>query len=752
MIAGDGRIVTFYSFKGGVGRTMALTNTAFLAAANGLRVLVMDWDLEAPGIPYYFRGQLEPLDEADLATRPGIVDMVAEWTQQVESATSTQDADKITASYERAEAFEKFVSILVPPERLAPEGCLHAITAGASRGGDAKRTAYEQTLADFSWPDFFGRDAGGLLIAALRSWARSAYDLILVDSRTGFADVAGICTVQLPDLVALCFILNRQNLEGTAKVAAAIRRQRKGDVDIRLVPMRLSREGTSEEADAQAFARDVLRRTGLVQRDRVEADLQKLRIRSADGVPFYETLAPFVPTDPRKDLLTLDYATLAEELLNRPIQIMPIDPTWRDAVRRRLEPRQATLAYLAELELAEPARAREEIDALIGSANHFLETGRNLDEDYIDALIKVTLGISEGVDADLDDQTSPIDGLVILLRRLFEKQPELWRLRLANILERILLEESGLATLGDEVATIEDIDAILVGAPLTTSLVLRRARLRQRLARTQLYSSSLDDALSSIDLADSLIVMAKSLESNLEERAEIADVRLQGVVMRGDAKLQAGDGGAAAMHFSEALELSKRDTISLKTRSDILLRLVRAYLEFEPRSATTPALEWAELNGGSQQALGRLPQLVDAISASDDPSSTSRKLIKLLFPRDGQNSLSKTSGYLGRYLGASSAVRFVVAAAKLIDLVPDDHIREVEDLVNAASLIFLRGGMRGSVSMSGPNAEFRGSVDVLISIANTLNLGDASDRLTIIAEQLARSNLRSSVDLSEQND
>lgn len=49
MTAGrDGRIVTFYSYKGGTGRTMALANTAWILAANGKRVLAVDWDLEAP--------------------------------------------------------------------------------------------------------------------------------------------------------------------------------------------------------------------------------------------------------------------------------------------------------------------------------------------------------------------------------------------------------------------------------------------------------------------------------------------------------------------------------------------------------------------------------------------------------------------------------------------------------------------------------------------------------------------------------
>ena len=40
--------VTFDSFKGGVGRTMALINVAAILAGRGRRVLMIDFDLEAP--------------------------------------------------------------------------------------------------------------------------------------------------------------------------------------------------------------------------------------------------------------------------------------------------------------------------------------------------------------------------------------------------------------------------------------------------------------------------------------------------------------------------------------------------------------------------------------------------------------------------------------------------------------------------------------------------------------------------------
>src|SRR4051812_6902216 len=56
------RIVTFYSYKGGVGRTFALANIAVLLARRGKRVLIMDWDLEAPGLHRYFERFLQERD------------------------------------------------------------------------------------------------------------------------------------------------------------------------------------------------------------------------------------------------------------------------------------------------------------------------------------------------------------------------------------------------------------------------------------------------------------------------------------------------------------------------------------------------------------------------------------------------------------------------------------------------------------------------------------------------------------------
>ena len=62
-------VTTFYSFKGGVGRSMALANAAVELAQRGRRVLTVDFDLEAPGLDTF--DVLRPPEEV-----PGIIEFV----------------------------------------------------------------------------------------------------------------------------------------------------------------------------------------------------------------------------------------------------------------------------------------------------------------------------------------------------------------------------------------------------------------------------------------------------------------------------------------------------------------------------------------------------------------------------------------------------------------------------------------------------------------------------------------------------
>ncbi|MFB7292442.1 hypothetical protein [Actinacidiphila glaucinigra] len=64
------RIIAFYGYRSEVGCTMALANVAALMAANGLRVLVVDW-VEAPGLPRFFHPFLKTADLGSAAAGAG---------------------------------------------------------------------------------------------------------------------------------------------------------------------------------------------------------------------------------------------------------------------------------------------------------------------------------------------------------------------------------------------------------------------------------------------------------------------------------------------------------------------------------------------------------------------------------------------------------------------------------------------------------------------------------------------------------
>src|SRR5882724_2390406 len=91
-----GKIITFYSYKGGTGRSMALANAAWLLAMNGKRVLTIDWDLEAPGLYRYF----EPfLADKSLSDSNGIIDFVLEFATAAIARAPSEDSSAWYLSY-----------------------------------------------------------------------------------------------------------------------------------------------------------------------------------------------------------------------------------------------------------------------------------------------------------------------------------------------------------------------------------------------------------------------------------------------------------------------------------------------------------------------------------------------------------------------------------------------------------------------------------------------------------------------------
>src|SRR6266516_7635813 len=72
----QGEIITFYSYKGGTGRTMTLANVAWILASNGKRVLSVEWDMECPGLHKFFHPFL---DESTITATPGVIEIINDY-------------------------------------------------------------------------------------------------------------------------------------------------------------------------------------------------------------------------------------------------------------------------------------------------------------------------------------------------------------------------------------------------------------------------------------------------------------------------------------------------------------------------------------------------------------------------------------------------------------------------------------------------------------------------------------------------
>src|SRR6266487_560745 len=221
--AGDGRIVTFYSYKGGTGRTMALANVAWILAANGYRVLVADWDLESPGLHRFFHPFL---DETEVSEASGIIDLIRDYEWAAARSAGDGQVRELIAERARVQRY----ALSLDWEYFPDGGGLDFLSPGR------QNDAYAATLGALDWDNFYEKLKGGEFLDALRADMKRHYDYALIDSRTGLSDIAEICTVHLPDILVDCFTLSTQGIEGAAQVARLIETRHK-DRGIRILPV-----------------------------------------------------------------------------------------------------------------------------------------------------------------------------------------------------------------------------------------------------------------------------------------------------------------------------------------------------------------------------------------------------------------------------------------------------------------------------------------------------------------------------------
>lgn len=183
-------IISFFSFKGGVGRTSTLVATALTLARNGHRVAIVDLDLEAPGLATIFL----PDDSHNF----GVIDYLLE--KKVQGKNWKLRPQLINIS-DRTLLGDEGESI-----QLLPAGTVDR--------------DYLEKLARLDFQNLVDGEIGrtmGDMLKELESAAKPL-DFILMDARAGFHDIGGLAIANLSHAAVIFGTKSRQSWAGLTHV------------------------------------------------------------------------------------------------------------------------------------------------------------------------------------------------------------------------------------------------------------------------------------------------------------------------------------------------------------------------------------------------------------------------------------------------------------------------------------------------------------------------------------------------------
>lgn len=196
-------VISFYAYKGGVGRTMALAHTALYLANLGHRVVAVDLDLAAPSLWSLLGGE-----HGDHPV-PGVVETMNAWLH-----------GQPLGLHERLRAI---------PLHPAARGALFVLSAGLM---DQR---YLESLESLDWSRVVSAPSSDSRLEplpsahffdVLRQALGGTATAVLLDLPTGFDETANLCLRVASDLVVAMLAPNRMQMEGVARVVGALTEER----------------------------------------------------------------------------------------------------------------------------------------------------------------------------------------------------------------------------------------------------------------------------------------------------------------------------------------------------------------------------------------------------------------------------------------------------------------------------------------------------------------------------------------------
>ncbi|KAA6335584.1 Iron-sulfur cluster carrier protein [termite gut metagenome] len=227
------KTIAFYSYKGGVGRTLALSNIAMRLSEFGKKVCMLDLDLEAPGLHYKFKEYLPP----EKMPPKGIVDYIHEF------AIEKRLPKKINKDYYCSLFSSEYKNLSL---QLIPAG-----------NPDSKK--YWSKLSAINWHELLYKDdAEGIpFFFDLKNKIERDIkpDYLLIDTRTGITEISSLTISLLADKVVVLAVNNEENISGSKRIIESLlnpennllKKERSVVLVLSRIPMPQSAEEKSRE-------------------------------------------------------------------------------------------------------------------------------------------------------------------------------------------------------------------------------------------------------------------------------------------------------------------------------------------------------------------------------------------------------------------------------------------------------------------------------------------------------------------------
>jgi MinD-like ATPase involved in chromosome partitioning or flagellar assembly len=241
----QGSVITFYSYKGGTGRTMALANIACILAQKqlsieGKGVLMIDWDLEAPGLHRFFEDKEQATSlagdhrEDAPSLKPGLIDLFYDLDTLLSAYDKNRAAlrgDSATPSIATEKVARQIVYDVGVRKYISPTPVRGLSLLRAGRFNPENLNEYPERVSRFNWEAFYERSPHLIRVFAESLAKQFAY--VLIDSRTGVTDISGICTMLLPEKLVIVFTPNVQSLRGGIELMRRATDYRRESADLR---------------------------------------------------------------------------------------------------------------------------------------------------------------------------------------------------------------------------------------------------------------------------------------------------------------------------------------------------------------------------------------------------------------------------------------------------------------------------------------------------------------------------------------